>query len=107
MKYRTAFVSNSSSASFCIPKHLLTEAQIQSIVNHATSEYFKTGESGGDYACNPYDAWRVEITPNCVKGYTSMDNFDMPKYLASLGIDPCNVHVDGSNYDEGDWGCGR
>jgi len=108
MKKRTSFVSNSSSASFCIPRHLLTDAQIQSILNHAASEYFKKGgPEEDDFACSPYDAWHIEVTNNCVKGYTSMDNFNMPKYLISLGIDPCSIHVDGGNYDEGEWGCGR
>lgn len=84
MKTRHGFVSNSSSASFVIPKNLLTEEQIDKIKNYST-------------ICKDYD-WEIEVTDIEVSGYADMDNFPMENYLSSIGVDMTKVVFDGDNY---------
>lgn len=73
MKIRTGFVSNSSSSSFTIRPEDLTVRQLQQIYDHAD----EAGEN----------AWSIHEDEKFVRGYTSMDNFDMRVYLRNIGID--------------------
>jgi len=86
MKTRQGFVSNSSSSSFMIRLHKLTEGQIQQILepNYATQN---CGAEDGF----PYE-WTISIdrNGNRIEGWTSMDNFDMGEYLEDIGV-PSNV----------------
>lgn len=98
MKIRCGFVSNSSSSSFIIKKQALTKDQIMKIKNHrkitklnSTNEewnnfledcrfknqYFEEE----DLQCHPCDEWTIEENDQFLKGYTTIDNFDMEKYL--------------------------
>ena len=81
MKTRNGFVSNSSSSSFIISKNVLNEIQIDAIKNHASNLYFK--RSG----CDKYDAWNISEDDLFIYGSTSMDNFDMEKFLSIIGVD--------------------
>lgn len=80
MQLRHGFVSNSSSSSFIIRKDQLTAHQIQQIMDHAT-----VGEAMGlDYAGS--DSWSIDVTDTEVRGWTSMDNFDMRDFLIRIGV---------------------
>jgi hypothetical protein len=77
MKQRAGFVSNSSSSSFIVQKHVLTEEQIQEILRPATPEE------------DPYDSWAswfVEETADTITGYTSMDNYQYTDRFKAMGI---------------------
>ena len=80
MKYRTSFVSNSSSSSFTIPLDKITARQLKLIQTHQIKGE-KYGVSDGDT-----DPWDIEVTEHYVKGSTGMDNFDMSFYLNAIGI---------------------
>lgn len=80
MKIRTSLVSNSSSASFIVDKHLLSQDQIDAIFNYK--------EESKDYGI-PYadtDPWGLEEDDRFITGFTSLDNFDMQEYFTVLGI---------------------
>ena len=96
MKYRNGFVSNSSSSSFIIAKAGLTERQVDQIVNHAT-----LGEAMGcEYAGS--DSWSIEVTDTEVRGWTSMDNFDMRDFLNRVGVD-ANIKWDDGHFWDAPW----
>jgi hypothetical protein len=101
MKYRSGFISNSSSASFVVNLNDITPLQRYLIENHIAEakkivikdfltkdhpneakkleQYFN--ESSG------YDAWEIEIKDNNLVGYTSMANFDMESFLKLINVD--------------------
>ena len=85
MKTRLGFVSNSSSSSFMIRLHKLTEEQIQQILepNYATQKY-----GGEDDEGRLSYAWSINVNQegNRIDGYTSMDNFSMREYLGDIGV---------------------
>jgi hypothetical protein len=84
MKIRKGFVSNSSSSSFMIEKDHLTSEQIDKIKRHS--------EFGEEYD-EPYSdyAWQITETNHCLKGETSMDNFDMDSFMKKIGVDTENI----------------
>lgn len=84
MKIRDGFVSNSSSSSFIISLDNITGKQMRQIKNHVA----KMVKSHYD---NSEDAWQITIDDNNIKGYSSMDNFDMNAYLDEIGVDPAVV----------------
>lgn len=79
MKTRNGFISNSSSSSFVITKHVLSPLQIELIKDHTKHAQ----EFGIDYADCP---WRIEETDSIIEGHTSMDNFDMETFLRRIGV---------------------
>lgn len=83
MKFRKGFVTNSSSSSFLIQLKDLTSHQLYSIVNH---------EKETD------DPWSIVIKDGIMYGSTGMDNFDMYRYMSTIGVDMNKVEFDGSNY---------
>jgi len=91
MKIRTGFVSNSSSSSFMIDKYYLSQEQIDKIKNHLE---VSKGMNEDFYNKDAYDAWDITEEGKYIKGFTSMDNFDMFFFLEKIGIDEKNVEWD-------------
>lgn len=84
MKLNIDFITNSSSASFVILKKHLTDVQIQMIHDHI--EVGMIIAEDGEYEIYNYP-WEITETEDEIKGYTSMDNFDMHWFLDAIGID--------------------
>ena len=76
---RNGFVSNSSSCSFVIRKVALTRLQLIAIRHHGVVGRWL----GIDY---PDYAWMIDETISEIRGYTSMDNFDMREFLEAIGV---------------------
>lgn len=105
MKIKTTFVTNSSSASFTILKHHLTDLQIQFIYEHIEigSMALPDGKHGdkyihfnaSSYSSNyPFsDEWQITETKDELKGWTSMTNFDMWWFLVHILKIP-EEHID-------------
>lgn len=104
MKIRSGFVSNSSSASFCIRKGHLTKEQIDMIVNHVAylmqEKCPQTCNIENEYECNyciknalydmqeEHSGWDIKESEELITGNTNMDNFNMSDYLiAKVGVD--------------------
>lgn len=96
MKVKTDFVTNSSSASFAIPKSCLTMKQIHMIINHIELAAMVQESYEGKLFLDP---WIIEVKKHSVEGDTSMDNFDMNWFLTNIvKVDSENIHMTGSNY---------
>ena len=80
MKLRLGFVSNSSSSSFSIPLEAVTGEHIKLIEAHQ----IKGRKMGISYADT--DPWTIEVTDDVIRGWTTMDNFDMRQFLSKIGI---------------------
>jgi len=92
MKIRNGFVSNSSSSSFCINKNLLTQQQIDQIVDHIDTaveiENYPSKEHTMDNEgkFGWLDEWKIHVSSDEIKGSTSMDNFNMLEFLLAIGV---------------------
>jgi hypothetical protein len=96
MKIKNDFVTNSSSASFVIPKSCLTKKQIYMIINHIELAAMVEESYKGKLFLDP---WTIENKKHLIEGYTSMDNFDMVWFLTKIvQVDKENIHFGGSNY---------
>jgi hypothetical protein len=91
MKVRTGFVSNSSSSSFMIDKYYLSQEQIDKIKNHIE---VSKGMDEDFYNKDESDAWDITEEEKYIKGFTSMDNFDMYFFLEKIGINEKIVEWD-------------
>ena len=96
MKYRTGFVSNSSSSSFIIQLADVTKSQVDKILNHK-----RVGEAMGMDDCD--QAWDITVAGRVIEGYTSMDNFDMKFFLNAIGVPSSVISWEGNmDCDYGD-----
>lgn len=80
MKIRSSFVSNSSSASFIVSLRKLSIEQLCKILNH--NVWGK--KLGLEYADS--DSWCIGVGNGMLSGNTSMDNFDMAKFMEMIGV---------------------
>jgi len=96
MKIKIDFVTNSSSASFSIPKSCLTKKQIYMIINHIELAAMVEESYKGKLYLTP---WIIEDKKHSIEGNTSMDNFDMVWFLTDIvQVDQDCIHFGGSNY---------
>lgn len=77
MKIRSQFVSNSSSASFCICKNFMTEEQIKQFCRFI-DEYNDSDRSDGSICENEY----------YFAGEVDVNDDDIDDFLVSIGVDP-------------------
>ena len=99
MKIKIDHVTNSSSASFMIPKSSLTEDQIRMIKDHIEMAHFYERAFPGKHNFDFIDegsGWKIEETDHSIKGHTWMDNFNMLKFLEVIGVNMDEVHYDHS-----------
>ena len=90
MKIRYGYVGNSSSCSFIIDKTLLTQYQIESILNHE--------EVGKEKKLEYYnEGWRIWDLEDKLVGETGMDNFDMEQLCEILEIPKNAIKWDTNN----------
>ena len=74
MKYRQAFVSNSSSASFVVWKRDLTGAEAAALLAYGLSEENE-------------DCWNIYEDGDRIRGTTIMDNDALDDYLEKIQFD--------------------
>ena len=87
MKFRTGFVSNSSSSSFMIPRRYVSDDQLEKIYNHMSHGKIHDDYYGFVGCYDDYNSWGIGDDENYVTGSASMDNFSMYTYLTKfLGI---------------------
>jgi len=97
MKIQFDFVSNSSCASFVIPKKYLSRKQINLIHNHIERSYDYIVHRGPQTQLYNQleDAWRITETDDTIKCDTMMDNFDMTWFLLQIGVDEDYIEYEG------------
>lgn len=78
MKVRSGFVSNSSSSSFIIMKKHLSDKQVKLIRCHILKARKNRSIFGYTNDC---DEWKIIESDDTISGSTSMNNFDMARYL--------------------------
>ena len=81
MKIRSGFVSNSSSSSFVVSKHYVSDYQLEQIQNHIE----EAERLGMKFYTDP---WSIEVDEKggTISGSTNMDNFDMYDFLFKIGV---------------------
>jgi len=97
MKIRAGFVSNSSSSSFMVPKASITGEQYEKILNHIEEGKYLGMDKNEGYKISYRDEWRFTETENILKGYTSMDNFDMQEFMQLIGVNKIEAHFEGDD----------
>ena len=106
MKKRIGFVSNSSASSFVLSKSVLTDEQLDAILNHTqyARENFERDETkiyDPIFDFKEYDEWFVVVDGDEVMGYTWMTNFGMEEFFARIGVPADSVEWGGGYDDEG------
>ena len=102
MKIKIDHVTNSSSASFMIPKSCLSEDQIKMIRDHietaACLQKMNPDDDQYKFGYVEYNCWwQIEETKHSIQGHTSMDNFNMFAFLIAIGIPNTEIHYEGGN----------
>lgn len=83
MKTRLGFVSNSSSASFCIRVSDLNQGQLLLLKNYVQTAK-DLGLDADEY--DSIDSWTIDVGDKWVTGDTWMDNYDIAPFLRAIGI---------------------
>jgi hypothetical protein len=83
MKIKIDFVTNSSSASFAIPLDKITDFQRLMIHNHLDAAKMSMQMEIWNYTPKN-SGWSIKEEDGEIKGYTSMDNFDMQSFLLNV-----------------------
>jgi len=92
MKLKTDFVTNSSCASFVVEKRHISNIQLYLILNHfEIAKVYDPPSLGYVEKCG-HSGWTITETEETIEGSTSMDNFDMIKFLIDIGIN--EEHID-------------
>jgi len=97
MRIKIDHVTNSSSASFMIPKSALTEDQMKMIRDYHHTAIFlhKAYPNEEKYNFQYYDkGWVIEETQHSIQGHTSMDNFNMFQFLIAIGVSNVEIHYE-------------
>lgn len=99
MKIKSDHVTNSSSASFIIPKDKVNDVQLALIKNHMEAAIMLMRMEPDNLNFNfgymgQFDEWRITITEETVEGFTTMDNFDLLHFLKVIGIDERDIDYD-------------
>ena len=84
MKVRIGFVSNSSSCSFSIARAALDLKQFDHLRNHITYAKLKKWDNDGWAAFAERDSWDVCLKEDRIDCETSMDNFDLHKFVLEV-----------------------
>jgi len=95
MRLKSEFITNSSCASFIIPKKYLTKDQIEMIKDHINVANDWLVGRGPMRDQRHSDEWNIEESLNSIEGDTSMDNFDMMWFLLEIGVDEDHIEHHG------------
>jgi len=96
MKIRSSFVANSSSASCAVLKSAITELHRVQIFDHINEalRLLSIGINEDLGYVEENDKWCIDETDDYIFLFTSMDNFDMIKYLKLIGISEEHILTD-------------
>ncbi len=89
MKFRSEFVSNSSSSCFIVKKSNLTDDQEFAIKHHGMDWSILNSKLNKQYGWS--DEWSIIDNLEFLIGSTSMDNFDMKTFMQKIGVDMSKV----------------
>lgn len=93
MKIKIDYITNSSSSSFIIARHKISETQLVLIKEHIEVASMLT-KLDPDLNFGWFDSWQISINEDTVEGSTSMDNFDMLAFLNVIGISSEDIEYD-------------